>query len=168
MIQGKFNIGGEWFTNTQTYDGAILIARLLANSQSPNANSHNGINGIAVGSGGLTPSKSLRKLGNELARASIASWDYIDSEGNVVEYPTNVVDFRVEFDAGAVVGVVNEIAAVFSFDGETPINGSYDPTVDISESDILVSYTRVSPKTIAVDEALPITYRMTIQPSYSE
>ena len=161
--------------NIITNDAGILVARLLKNSLFPNAAQNNGITMLAVGTGAtgslLSPDAPLatqRKLNSELARKAISSAVFRDSAGNLVSYPTNIVDFTVTFTESEAVGALNEMGLVSTYSLNPSVqnlinNGptSYDPTIDVSDKDLFANYLTFGVISKPSGAVLSITWRVT-------
>jgi hypothetical protein len=155
--------------NIITRDCGILAAMLF---RSPG--SHNGINGLAVGTGATgnilspdAPDNRQRKLNSELARKAIAASQFRTSAGVASAIPTNVVDFTTVFATSEANGALTEmglVAAVNPPPGVATPNPNayptYDTAVDVTSLDILVNYLTfpVVAKTSAT--VLTITWRL--------
>lgn len=148
------------FKNIVTLDASILIARLMkgAGSSAPHQSETNfGIFALAVGTGDIAwdpnhpppPTNTQRSLFNELARKSIQSTSFIDSDGNISGVPTNVVDFTTTFGTGEAVGPLTEMGLLGGdidpnmaiTNPILPPNGVRDQTVSLVGRDTLINYT---------------------------
>lgn len=161
--------------NIITRDAGILVARLLKNSNSPNANTNNGLRMLAVGTGAtgaiLSPDAAQatqRKLNTELARKAFSSTTFRDSDGNAVAYPTNIVDFSTTFTTSEAVGALNEMALIAPYSSNpattNPINNGpseYDDTIDVSSKDLLLNYVTFAVVSKPNTATLTISYRIT-------
>ncbi len=162
-------------TNLITLDAGILVARLCKDHQEPN----NGINMLAVGTGALgavlnpdAPAREQRALNNEIARKSFSSTTFRDSQGAAVAIPTNVVDFTAIFGESEAVGPLNEMGLLSTIsDNEgilnpntnTAVQGGqpYDPTVDVTQFDMLVNDLTFAVVSKPSQSILTITWRLT-------
>lgn len=159
--------------NVITKDGGILAAMLFQN----HGGIARGLSMLTVGSGARgsllnpdAPHISQRKLNSELdfGRKQFASVIYRDAEGGVSAVPTNVVDFTTSYGEAEAVGPLNEMGLIspFSDDPSTknPVNADwphYDPTVDLTEKDILVNYLTFPVISKPSTAILTITWRLT-------
>lgn len=163
--------------NLIVYDAGILGARLLRDSTVPNPARNNGLCMLLVGTGATgdpnspdPPRKEQRRLNRELARRPFAMTPtYIQGDGLVVSYPTNVIDLTTVFRDGEAVGALNEMSLAYteSMDPNTtnPIPQKplqYDPTYDVTGHDILCNYLTfpvINKPTLSV---LTVTWRLTM------
>lgn len=138
--------------NLVMLDASILIARLMKDSQEP----PHGIFALAVGTGNVgwnpmtppAPSNTQRALYSEITRKTFSTTQFVDGNGVPVAYPTRVVDFTTIFTESEAVGPLVEMGLIGGNvntnlsirNPVTPPNGSYDPTVNLSNYDTLVNY----------------------------
>ena len=105
------------FRNLVVRDASILIARLVKD------NHEIGLNGafvLAVGTGDSgwnpmappAPTSTQRALFHELTRKVFTSTNFVDSLGNPVSIPTNVVDFVTTFTESEAVGPLVEMGLI--------------------------------------------------------
>lgn len=160
--------------NIITLDAGILAARLFRNSLDPSSTQSNGITMLAVGTGAtgnlLSPDKAQkgqRKLNAEVARKTFTS-TYRNGEGTAVSYPTNIVDFTTTFGESEAVGPLNEMGLMSTASlnpvVQNPIDNGptdYDPTIDVTERDILVNYLTFPVISKPATAVLAITWRLT-------
>lgn len=161
--------------NLITKDGGVLAARLFKDSLQPNTAQNNGLVMLAVGTGATgnllspdAPQTTQRKLNTEIARKAFAKTTYRNSDGVAVAYPTNIVDFTTTFGEAEAVGPLNEMGLMSTFsvnpEVKSPIeNGpsNYDPTLDVSQKDLLANYLTFSVVTKPATAVLSITWRLT-------
>lgn len=138
--------------NLVVLDASILIARLMKDSQE----SPHGVYALAVGSGDSgwnpmappAPTATQRSLFAEITRKTFTSTQFVDAAGVPVGYPTKVVDFTTIFTESEAVGPLVEmgllggnISTNMSVRSPvTPPNGTYDPTVNLTNFDTQVNY----------------------------
>lgn len=176
-ISGKTLESGH-LDNIVTLDADILVARLLkcpavANISEPKF----GILALAVGTGdvGWDPmnppagTNTQRSLYNEIGRKQVAVSNFIDSAGAISGIPTNVVDYTFTFAESEAVGPLTEMGLIGG-DLSTnmavrnpilPPNGIYDPTVDVTGKDMLVTYISFRAINKPANSQLSYTYRLT-------
>lgn len=161
--------------NVITLDASLLVARLCKDNQEP----RHGINMLAVGTGALgsllnpdAPPRTQRRLNNEIARKPFASTTFRDANGAAVSIPTNVVDFTTIFGSGEAVGPWNEMGLLSTISDNTATRNPnpnfagqggqpYDPTIDVTNYDILCNYLCFSVITKPSTSVLTITWRLT-------
>lgn len=161
--------------NVVTLDASLLVARLMKDPDEPN----NGINMLGVGTGALgavlnpdAPTNEQRRLNNEIARKPFSETTFRNSEGAAVSIPTNVVDFTTIYGESEAVGPLNEMGLLSTIsDNPATINNNpnfagqggepYDPTIDVTNYDILVNYLTFSVITKPATSILTITWRLT-------
>ncbi len=144
--------------NIVTLDASILLARLC---KTPTSTAHQsepsfGIFALAVGTGDVgwntnnppAATNTQRSLYNEIARKKIATSTFVTSNGSVSSSPTNIVDFTTTFSESEAVGGICEMGLIGG-DNSTnmntrnpalPANGTYDPTLNLTNLDTLVNY----------------------------
>jgi len=171
ITEGKMN-------NIVTLDASILIARLMKGTLIPYTSEVRfGVYALAVGTGSVfwspldppPPTLTQRSLENEIARKQIASSTFIDANGNPSAIPTHIVDFTTTFSEAEGVGVLDELGLIGSdcnsnvaiINSIVPPNGPYDPTVDVTGKDGLISYLTYSAITKPATSTLTFTYRLT-------
>lgn len=162
-------------SNIVTLDGGILVALLLASGPTPVLPSQRGLTMLAVGTGATgpllnpdAPDPRQRKLNSELWRKAFSVRQFRNSTGGAVSYPTNVVDFTATFGAGEAEGPLNEMGLLRTLTlGPTPgtpvpaVFPAYDPTVDLTNYDILANYTVMGVLVKPANSLLTITWRLT-------
>lgn len=166
----------EWTApNRITRDAGILVARLLKDSNSPNAGVNNGLKMLAIGTGATgnilspdSPQDTQRKLNTEIARKAFSTTQFRNAAGIAVSIPTNIVDYTVVFGEAEAVGALDEMALIspYSADPETtnPINNGpddYDPTIDVSALDLMANYLTFPVVSKPSTAILTITWRIT-------
>jgi hypothetical protein len=161
--------------NVVTLDAGLLVARLMKDPQEP----AHGINMLGVGTGAPgavlnpdAPSNEQRQLNNEIARKPFSETTFRDSNGAAVAIPTNVVDFTTIYGESEAVGPLNEMGLLSTISNNTATinnnpnfagNGgqAYDPSIDVTNYDILVNYLTFSVISKPVTSILTITWRLT-------
>ena len=163
--------------NIVTLDGGILVAILLASGSGlVRTASQQGLTMLAVGTGATgpilnpdAPDPRQRKLNNELWRKPFVNTVFRNDTGGAVAYPTNVVDLTAQFGPGEAEGPLNEMGLIRSITlGPTPgtpiapppVFPTYDPTVDMSQFDLLANYTCFGVLTKLPNSLLTITWRL--------
>jgi hypothetical protein len=160
--------------NIITLDAGIIAARLFANSQVPVPGRANGLIMLAVGTGATgnllnpdAPQATQRTLNNEIQRKAFVSIQYRNASGIAVSYPTNIVDFTTTFAESEAVGALNEMALMSTYSSNpavqnlVPGSGSYDPTVDVTNCDLIANYLTFGVITKPSLSVLTITWRVT-------
>ena len=163
----------EQRTNLVVLDASILIARLMKNNAEP----PNGVFCLAVGTGDISwnpmsppaPTNTQRSLYSELSRKTFALTQFINGSGVPVSIPTNVVDFTTTFSESEAVGPLVEMGLLGGNVSSnlsvrnpvTPPNGSYDPTVDLTEFETLVNYLTFPVINKPATSILTIVWRLT-------
>jgi hypothetical protein len=161
--------------NIITKDSGILIARLLRDSEYPNAGRSNGLTMLAVGTGATgsllspdVPQRTQRKLNTEVDRKVFSSIQYRNSLGQAVNYETNIIDFTATFSSSEAVGPLNEMGLLATYslnpnESNSVNNGptNYDSTLDISEKDVLFNYLTFPVISKTNTAVLSITWRLT-------
>ncbi len=158
--------------NLVVLDASILIARLMKNNAEP----PNGIFCLAVGTGAVgwnpmnppAPTNTQRSLYSELTRKTFASTTFVDGSGLPVAYPTHVVDFTTTFATSEAVGPLVEmgllggnVSSNLSIKNPvTPPNGTYDPTVNLTEFETLVNYLTFPVVNKGATSSLTIVWRL--------
>lgn len=138
--------------NLVVLDASILIARLMKDNAEP----PHGVFALAVGSGDSgwdfqnppAPTNTQRALYSEITRKTFADTQFVDSSGVPVAYPTKVVDFTTIYTESEAVGPLVEMGLIGGNVSSnlsvrnpvSPPNGTYDPTVDLTNFDTLVNY----------------------------
>lgn len=162
-------------SNIVTLDGGVLVALLLASGPTPVLPSQRGLTMLAVGTGATgpllnpdAPDPRQRKLNSEIFRKAFSVRQFRNSTGGAVSYPTNVVDFTATFGAGEAEGPLNEMGLLRTLTlGPTPgtpvpaVFPTYDPTIDLTNYDILCNVTNFSVVTKPANSLLTITWRLT-------
>ena len=161
--------------NVVTLDAGLLVARLMKDNSEPN----HGLNMLAVGTGALgavlnpdAPTNTQRRLNNEIARKPFAETTFRDANGTAVAIPTTVVDFTTIFGDAEAVGPLNEMGLLSTISDNTGVINDnpnfagqggqpYDPTVDVTQYDILANYLTFSVISKPVGSLLTITWRLT-------
>ena len=160
--------------NVVTLDASLLVARLMKDPQEP----AHGINMLGVGTGAPgavlnpdAPSNEQRRLNNGIARKPFSETTFRDANGAAVSIPTNVVDFTTIYGEAEAVGPLNEMGLLSTIsDNTATINNNpnfagnggqaYDPTIDVTNYDILVNYLTFSVISKPVTSILTITWRL--------
>lgn len=161
--------------NIITFDASLLVARLCRDPLEP----AHGINMLAVGTGALGPilspdamPKEQRRLNNEIARKAFSSVTFRDGNGAASAIPTKVVDFTCVFGQGEAVGPLNEMGLMSTISDNVAIQNlnpnfagqggqPYDPTVDVTQYDMLFNALSFPVVSKAVNSILTITWRIT-------
>jgi hypothetical protein len=159
--------------NLVVLDASILIARLMKDNAEP----PNGIFCLAMGTGDIgwnpmtppAPTNTQRALYSELARKTFANTQFINAGGIPVAIPTNVVDFTTTFAESEAVGPLVEMGLIggnvsSNLNVRNPVsppNGSYDPTVDLTEFETLVNYLTFPVINKPATSTLTIVWRLT-------
>lgn len=159
--------------NVITKDGGVLAAMLFQDR----GGVARGLSMLAVGSGARgsllspdAPHVNQRRLNAELetGRKGFASVIYRDSEGGVSAVPTNVVDFTTSYGEAEAVGPLNEMGLLSPKSDDptvkNPVSADwpvYDPTVDLTDKDILVNYLTFPVISKPSTAILTITWRLT-------
>jgi len=93
---------------------------------------------------------------------------YRDSEGGVSAVPTNVVDFTTSYGEAEAVGPLNEMGLLSPKSDDptvkNPVNADwpvYDPTIDLTDKDVLVNYLTFPVISKPSTAILTITWRLT-------
>jgi hypothetical protein len=162
----------QW-TNVITKDYSILLARLAADNLEP----RHGIFALAVGTGDVgwdplnpPPAQDIqRSLYNEIERKPFSEVVFRKDDGSQASYPTNVVDFKAQFDENEAVGHLTEMGLIGGDVVEdmnaanpvTPPHGTYDDTVDLSGKDTLVNYKTFDVVSKSASSVLTLTWRIT-------
>lgn len=155
--------------NVITLDHGILVASLHAGTRP------NGINMLAVGTGAtgalLAPDAAMstqRSLNAELVRKPLLPIQYRKANGDPVTYDTNIVDFTCMFVENEAVGALNEMGLIATFDNDPNVKNPivsdphhYDPTLDVSNKDLLANYLTFGVITKPANAVLTITWRIT-------
>lgn len=165
--------------NIVTLDGGVLVMINLASGATPTPPSQRGITMLAVGTGATgpilnpdAPDPRQRKLNTEIARKAFSSTVFRSGAGAAVSYPTNVCDFTVTFGVGEAVGPLNEMGLIRTISLNPLVTNSvpatfptYDPTVDLTNYDILANYTVMGQGTGPIgkpnNSVLTVTWRLT-------
>lgn len=159
--------------NLVVSDASILIARLMRDPSEP----PHGIYALAIGTGdsGWNPlappaaTVTQRSLYGELTRKVFSAKDFIGPLGTPVGYPTNVVDFTTTFTESEAVGPLCEMGLIGGHVSTNmavrnpvlPPNGTYDPTVNLTEYETLVNYLTFPAISKGATSTLSITWRIT-------
>jgi len=160
--------------NVVTLDASLLVARLCKDNQEPK----HGINMLAVGTGALgallnpdAPSAEQRRLNNEIARKPFSETTFRDANGAAVAIPTNVVDFTTIYGESEAVGPLNEMGLLSTISDNTAVKNDnpnfagqggqpYDPTVDVTNYDLLVNYLTFAVVSKPATSILTVTWRI--------
>lgn len=159
--------------NLITMDASILIARLVKDNAEPPF----GVYALGVGSGDSgwdlqnppAATNTQRALYSELTRKTFASTQFIDGDGLPVAYPTNVVDFTTTFTEAEAVGPLVEMSLLGGnissnmavLNPVSPANGTYDPTVDLTDYETCFNYLTFKVLNKPATSTLSITWRLT-------
>lgn len=159
--------------NIVTLDASILIARLMKDSQEP----PHGCFALAVGTGDVgwnpmappAPTNTQRSLYAELTRKVFANTQFIDSGGAPTAIPTNVVDFTTTYTESEAVGPLVEMGILGGNVNSNmaitnpvlPPNGTYNPSVDLTNFDTLVNYLTFPVVNKPATSTLTIVWRLT-------
>lgn len=159
--------------NLVVLDASILIARLMKDSAEP----PHGIFALAVGSGDSgwnpmappAPTNTQRSLYSEITRKTFSDTQFVNGSGVPVAYPTKVVDFTTRFTEAEAVGPLVEMGLIGGNvstnlsirNPVTPPNGSYDPTVDLTNYDTLVNFLTFAVINKPATSTLEIVWRLT-------
>lgn len=159
--------------NVVTRDASILVARLLRDNQEP----PRGAFVLAVGSGDigwnpLSPppaTNTQRALYAEITRKTFSATQFIDGDGVPVAYPTNIVDYTTTFTESEAVGPLVEMGLIGgNIDSNllirnpvTPPNGSYDPTVDLTQFETLLNFLSFNVISKPATSTFTVTWRIT-------
>jgi len=160
--------------NVVTLDASLLVARLMKDPREP----AHGINMLGVGTGAPgavlnpdAPSNEQRRLNNAIARKPFSETTFRDANGAAVAIPTNVVDFTTIYGESEAVGPLNEMGLLSTISDNTgTINNNpnfagnggqaYDPSIDVTNYDILVNYLTFSVISKPVTSILTVTWRL--------
>lgn len=160
----------EWEgKNVSTYDSSIHSARLFKDNTEPNY----GALMLAIGSGATgnilspdAPDRKQRKLNVELARKAFSSVTFRDANGVAVAYPTNIVDFTVQFESGEANGPLTEMGLLSPISSNPSIKNhnpnsfpTYDDTLDITPYDVLLNYYTFGVKVKEAGTIMALTWR---------
>lgn len=160
--------------NVITMDFSILLARLLKDPLEP----RHGMYGLAVGTGDVgwdlqnppAATNTQRSLYAEIGRKSFSSTSFVNSLGNPVAYPTNIVDFTTIYAESEAVGPLVEMGLIGGDANDdtlitnpvTPSNGAYDNTVDTTNKDTLGNYLTFPVINKPATARLTLTWRVTL------
>jgi len=161
--------------NIITLDAGILLARLSKDSQFPNQGLNNGMTMLTIGTGATgnllspdAPQRTQRKLNNEISRKAFSSTQFRNADGVAVAYPTNILDLTTTFGEAEAVGPLNEMGIISAYSSNpevrNPINNgpnNYDPTIDVSQKDLMANYLTFSVVTKPSTAVVTITWRLT-------
>jgi hypothetical protein len=164
----------EWhIPNVVTRDMSLLLARLVVNPLAP----RHGIYALAIGSGDTgwdlqnppAETNTQRALYSELARKTFSTTTFVDSGGNPVTYPTNIIDLTTTYAQSEAVGPLVEMGLIGGDVNEdlsltnpvTPSNGAYDDTVDVTGTDTLCNYLTFPVINKPATSRLTIVWRLT-------
>jgi hypothetical protein len=157
--------------NLVVLDASILIARLLKNNVEPPS----GINALAVGTGNVgwplqsppAATNTQRSLWSEIARKTFAQTQFINAGGLPVAIPTNVVDYTTTYAEAEAVGSLCEMGLMCTRSTNMsvrnpvlPPNGAYDPTVDLTQYDVLCNYLTFPVVNKGATSSLTIVWRL--------
>jgi hypothetical protein len=157
--------------NLIVLDASLLVARLCKDPLEP----PHGIFMLAVGTGASgailnpdAPDEKQRRLNNEIERKTFSSTTFRDANGIAVSYPTKVVDFTTEFLPSEAVGPLNEMGLISPLSSNPLVTNpnpntfpTYDPTVDVTNYDILVNYLTFSVISKPNTARMVVTWRLT-------
>lgn len=159
--------------NLVVLDASILIARLVKDNQEPPFGAYV----LAVGSGdvGWDPmnppaaTDTQRALYSEITRKTFSTTQFVTSGGLPVGYPTHIVDFTTIYTESEAVGPLVEMGLIggnISTNMSTknpysPPNGTYDPTVDLTNYETLINYLTFPVVNKPATSTLEITWRLT-------
>lgn len=159
--------------NLVVLDASILIARLMKDSAEP----PHGIFALAVGSGDTgwnpmappAPTNTQRSLYSEITRKTFSDTQFVDGDGVPVAYPTKVVDFTTSYTEAEAVGPLVEMGLIGGNVSSnlsvrnpvTPPNGTYDPTVDLTNFDTLINYLTFPVVNKPATSSFEIVWRLT-------
>lgn len=165
----------EWekeLRNLVVLDASILIARLMKDSAEP----PHGIFALAVGTGDSgwnpmtppSPTNTQRSLYSEITRKVFSDTQFVDGDGVPVAYPTRVVDFTTIFTESEGVGPLVEMGLIggnvsSNLSVRNPVlppNGSYDPTVNLTNYDTLINYLTFPVVNKPATSTFEITWRL--------
>jgi hypothetical protein len=159
--------------NLVVLDASILIARLMKNNVEPPF----GIFCLAVGTGNIgwnpmnppAATNTQRSLWSEIARKTFANTQFINAGGLPVAIPTLVVDFTTTYAEAEAVGPLDEMGLIggnvsTNLSQRNPVlppNGTYDPTVDLTQFETLVNYLTFPVLNKPATSTLTIVWRLT-------
>jgi hypothetical protein len=159
--------------NLVVLDASILIARLMKDNAEP----PNGAFCLAVGTGAAgwnlqsppAPTNTQRALWSELSRKTFATTNFVDANGVPAAYPTHVVDFTTTFSESEAVGPLVEMGLIGGNVSSnlsirnpvTPPNGTYDPTVDLTDFETLINYLTFPVVNKPATSTMTIVWRLT-------
>jgi hypothetical protein len=159
--------------NLVVSDASILVARVMRDPAEP----PHGIFALAIGTGDtgwnvLNPPAATvtqRSLYGELTRKVFSAKDFIGAGGTPVGYPTNVVDFTTTFTESEAVGPLCEMGLIGGNISTNmavrnpvlPPNGTYDPTVNLTQYETLVNYLTFNVISKPATSILSVTWRIT-------
>lgn len=166
--------GTKHLHNLIVRDAGIITALLFA-SLSATASPLGRTLMLAIGTGATgpvnspnAPQSTQRKLNNEIVRKAFSRFQFRDSDGNAVGYPTNVLDVTASFNSGEAVGPLNEMMILAAASANTSItnpnnNGpsGYDASIDVSSLDIAVNYLPFGVMNMPSSMVFAITWRLT-------
>ena len=160
--------------NLVVLDASILIARLMKLSTEP----PNGVYALAVGTGNIgwnplappAPTNTQRSLYSEIARKTFAQTQFINTAGQPVAYPTNVVDFTTTFSESEALGPLCEMGLIGGNVNSNlsirnpvlPPNGAYDSTINLTVYDTLCNYLTFPVISKPATSTLSIVWRLTM------
>jgi len=159
--------------NLVVKDASILVARLLRDNQEPT----HGAFVLGVGSGDASwdpmnppaPTLTQRSLYGEITRKLFAQKQFVNDVGVPVGYPTNVVDYTCTFSESEAVGPLVEMGIIggnisSNMSVRNPVlppNGTYDPTVDLTQYETLVNYLTFKVVNKPPTATFTVTWRLT-------
>jgi hypothetical protein len=159
--------------NLVVKDASILIARLVKDNAEP----PKGAYVLAVGTGDSgwdpmsppAPTDTQRALYSEITRKTFSTTEFIDAGSVPVAYPTKVVDFTTIFTESEAVGPLVEMGIIggnistnLSIKNPvTPPNGTYDPTVDLTNYETLLNFLTFPVINKPATSTLTIVWRLT-------
>ena len=169
--------------NVITKDCGILAARLFRNSWEPilGTSTNKGLTMLSIGTGATgnilspdAPQPEQRKINSQatLGRKPFSSAQFRDEDGVAVSYPTHIVDFTTTYSEGEATGPLNEMGLVAPFsadklttnwidNGPGTATPTYDPTLDMSNKDLLANYLTFGVICKPSTAILTITWRLT-------
>lgn len=159
--------------NLVVLDASIIIARLMKDNAEP----PKGIFALAVGTGDVgwnpmsppAPTNTQRALYSEITRKTFSNTQFINGGGSPVAYPTKVVDFTTVFTESEAVGPLVEMGLIGGNISSnlavknpvSPPNGSYDPTVDLTQFETMVNYLTFAVINKPATSTLEVVWRLT-------
>jgi hypothetical protein len=159
--------------NQIVLDASILVARLLKNNVDPPFGTY--VLAVGTGASGWDPmnppaaTNTQRALYSELTRKTFSLTQFINGSGSPVSYPTNVFDYTCTFAESEAVGPLVEMGIIGGNistnlavrNPVSPPNGSYDPTVDLTQFETLINFLSYKVINKPPTSTLTITWRIT-------